>query len=176
MAVEPIRKARADCSLRLDSFDPALADVVASWVRDEHEARLLAPATRPPLTARRVLDWAGPGREPLSLWEPDVAGPIGYGELNVLHNRRREFWLGHLIVDPVHRGRGFGTWLTRLLLRRAFSRKNARRVTLVVVPENEPAIASYRAAGMRPDGHETHAFPASDDRIRLLRMVATRLP
>jgi ribosomal protein S18 acetylase RimI-like enzyme len=79
-------------------------------------------------------------------------------------------------VDPRHRGRGLGRQLTRLLLRRAFHRYGAWRVSLVVFPENAAAIASYRAAGMYEDGYERHYFASYSRRKRLLRMVATSAP
>lgn len=107
------------------------------------------------------------------LVEPDRTEPLAYGEVNLLNERRREYWLGHLIVDPRQRGRGVGRWLAELLLQEAFDRLGARRVSLVVFPENRSAIACYRAAGMRDEGFETHYFPPYRRWERLLRLIAT---
>ena len=71
-------------------------------------------------------------------------------------------------------GRGLGTHLTRLLLERAFNQQGARRVTLVVFPENHRALACYRAAGLREAGAEMHYFPPCDRRVRLLKMDIVR--
>lgn len=101
--------------------------------------------------------------------------PVGYGELNLLNDARREFWLGHLIIDPAFRGMGLGVRLTRLLLRRAFVDHAASCVSLVVFPDNAAAVACYRAAGLYPSGFEQHAFEAYGTRERLLRMSATEL-
>jgi RimJ/RimL family protein N-acetyltransferase len=173
MAARPVTEPDLLPPLSLTAFDPACAAHVASWVRGSCEAHWLAPRTKPPLTAGKVRDWAGPGRDPLMLVRPGQPEPLAYGELNVLNERRREYWLGHLIVDPRHRGEGLGRRLTEMLLYRAFELRLARRVSLVVFTENRVAVACYRAAGMRDDGFETHYFPPYQRRVRLLRLTAT---
>ncbi|MFQ5806432.1 MAG: GNAT family N-acetyltransferase [Phycisphaerae bacterium] len=176
MAAEPITTPNRVQTLRLAPFDARYAERVVSWVCGAREAYWLAPRTKPPLTADKVRAWASPGRNPLMLVAPGQSGPLAYGELNVLNEKRRDYWLGHLIVDPRQRGRGLGRRLTELLLLRAFRRHGARHVSLVVFPENEPAVACYRAAGMHDDGYETHYFASYRRRERLLRLAATRIP
>lgn len=102
--------------------------------------------------------------------------PVAYGELNVMASRRKEYWLGHLIVDPRKRGGGLGVRLTRLLLERAFLRYVARRVSLVVFPENETAIRCYTKAGLHAEGFETHHFPKPRRSEQLLLMATRHLP
>lgn len=162
-------------AVRLEPFDPADAARVAAWVGSPQEAYMLAPRTVPPITPERVRGWAAPGVEAFALILNDGDQMIGYGELNVLNEKHREFWLGHLIVAPPQRGRGHGRRLTRLLLERAFELRGARRVSLVVFPENVAAIASYRAAGMYADGVEHHDLPPYHCRARLSRMAAESL-
>ncbi len=172
--VEPRRVAVGDC--RLQSFHAGYAALVASWVRDPREAYWLAPRSEPPLTAARVLEWIGPGRQCLLMLEQGVAAPVGYGEINVLDARTRRYWLGHLIIDGEQRGRGLGIALTRLLLERAFGPMRAREITLVVFPGNVAAIASYRAVGFVDEGEEVHEFPHYGGRTRMLRMSTRALP
>jgi RimJ/RimL family protein N-acetyltransferase len=160
-------------SCRLAPFDPAWAKLLISWVHDEREMYWLAPKTPPPLTIGEILGWRRPDHDPYALLLPGRPEPIGYGELNPMTGARREYWLGHLIVDPAFRGRGYGAQLTRLLLQEAFEQRGARRVTLVVFPDNQPALACYRAAGMRDDGHEWHTFPAYGRQECLIRLAAT---
>lgn len=175
MAANPGQRARANLRCRLVPFEPQYAERVIGWVRDAREAYWFAPRTAPPLTAAEILAWQVPGHS-AHLLLAQGGEPVGYGEVNRLGPGPGRYWLGHLIVDPAWRGQGYGRELSLLLLRHAFSQLRARRVTLVVFPENRAAIASYRAAGMREDGYETHEFPAYGRRACLLRMVATAAP
>ncbi|MEW6249512.1 MAG: GNAT family N-acetyltransferase [Planctomycetota bacterium] len=174
MAVHPSRHVANASACRLAPFDPRWAEHVVAWVRTPLEAYWLAPKTPPPLTAERLVSWRGADQQPFMLLAPGSPGPVAYGELNRLSGTRREYWLGHLIVDPNQRGRGLGVQLTRLLLAEAFDHRGARRVTLVVFPENQVALRCYRAAGMCEDGCEWHYFPAYDRRESLVRLTATR--
>jgi RimJ/RimL family protein N-acetyltransferase len=160
---------------RLRAFEPIWADHIAGWARDPQEAYWLAPKTRPPLTAASLLRWIEPGHAPYLLWEEGGAAPVAYGEVNRLLRARRQYWLGHLVVDPERRGRGYGVALVRGLLQEAFEQRGAVRVTLVVFAENVPALACYRRAGMHEDGWEWHNFPLYGKRECLLRFAAERL-
>lgn len=175
MAANPRVHKSASPVCRLEPFNPRYADLVLSWIASPEEAYWIAPRTAPPLTVEEVLQWQAPGHQPFLLYKSGHAEPIGYGELNLLSSLGRRYWLGHLIVDPAHRGRGHGKQLTRLLLRRAFTRHAANEVSLVVFPENRPALLCYEAAGMRPDGYETHELASYNRRVRLLRMIASGL-
>jgi RimJ/RimL family protein N-acetyltransferase len=53
---------------------------------------------------------------------------------------------------PDARGQGVGTEVLRQLVEFAFVRRNLRRVHLVVVANNTPAIASYRKVGFVEEG------------------------
>ena len=172
MAATPVAKLTTRQTLRLAAFDERHAARVVSWVQSALETRWLAPRTTPPLTVEKVRAWSQPGRNPFMLVERGNPEPLAYGELNELRRKYSEYWLGHLIVDPQQRGRGLGRQLTELLLQRAFHILAARRVSLVVFPENMAAIATYRSAGMREDGYESHYFAAYKRRERLLRFVA----
>jgi len=149
--------------------------LIVTWVQDAQEAYWLAPKTRPPLTPTSVVRWRQPDHDPYMLLAPEREEPVAYGELNRMTAPPRHYWLGHLIVDPAWRGRGCGVQLTRLLLREAFEMRGARRVTLVVFPENRRALACYRAAGMHDDGYEWHSFPVFGTRECLVRLAAMRL-
>ncbi len=176
MAIRPLEKPSRDAALRLDPFDPRGAPIVASWVRTRREAYWLAPQTAPPITAADVLRWRRPRGCPLELRRAGDDRLLGYGEVNLLNADRRAYWLGHVIVAPDQRGRGLGRRLTHLLLAHAFEVCGARRVSLVVFPENRAAVACYRAAGMIDEGVETHYFEAWGRSERLLRLGASRPP
>jgi len=173
VAIEPIESQTASAPLgRLQRFAMADAEQVASWIT-ERESYWLAPRSRPPLTARSVISWGETEGERFMLLDNQTV-PIGYGEINRLALQTNVYWLGHLLVDPHRRGQGYGQLLTRLLIDQAFTFQAARRITLVVFPDNATAIACYEAAGMHRDGFETHFLPSYRRRVRLVRMAIER--
>lgn len=159
---------------RLRTFDLRDAEVVAGWISSDDEAYRIAPRTPPPLNADAIRGWRSHHHHQFILIHSDSATPLGYGEVNLLNAQRREYWLGHLVIDPAQRGRGYGVILTHRLLEFAFLRCKASAATLVVFQDNQPAIHSYRAAGMIDDGFEQHYFPAYGRQESLLRLRCTR--
>jgi len=159
---------------RLAPFDPLYAPVVAGWVQDSSELFWLAPSTSPPLTAAKIIEWAGEGVRPFLLWRTDHTLPVGYGELNDMPQRMGHFWLGHLLVCPQWRGRGVGVELVHRLLCEAFDVLEARTVSLVVFPDNVPAIRCYRRAGLVHVGQQWRYFQATRRKHRMLLMGITR--
>jgi len=149
----------------------------------------LSPITDPPLTPEKVLGWQRPDGHAFVFSErtsgpflqrevPQHAAndstrrrPVGYGELNPMQAERGHWWLGHCIVDPDQRRRGVGARLIRGLWGFAFGRLEARRVSLIVFPENEAAFRCYSRNGFVEVGEEFHEFRAGR-RERLLRLEA----
>ena len=174
MAAEPIQECRAEPRLRLAPPEFRYAARVASWVCNDVELFEFAPRERAPLTVEKVLSWQVPGRSPRLLCRLERNDPIGYGEINLLSAARREYWLGHIILDPAYRGSGLGAAFVRLLLRAAFDELPAERVSLVVFPANRAAVSCYRRVGMSDIGYENHYFAARNRHCRLLRMAIER--
>lgn len=159
---------------RLVAFNAELAPLIASWVRDAEEAYWVAPHSVPPITAHIVRDWsAAADRWAFTLLD-EFHTPAGYGELNLLSGERREYWLGHLLIDPTRRGQGLGHELTSRLLERAFMQLHASRVALVVFQNNAAAIQCYRSCGLEAEGYEQHAFAVLGRSDSLLRMAIRR--
>lgn len=140
-------------------FRPHHAPLVAAWVRDDEELFWLAPQTPPPATAEKVAEWTAKRGRPVLCHAADWPEPFGYAELNDLPSRDGELWIGHFIVDPDRRARGLGREMMQLLLARAFGLLHARRVALIVFPDNAPAIRCYRAAGLVVSGTQDKTFP-----------------
>jgi ribosomal protein S18 acetylase RimI-like enzyme len=171
MATQPLQPVPHLPLYRLAPLHAAGAAEVAGWARTNGEAFWLAPRTTPPITGEKILNWAAPGRQQLLMCDMASGRNVGYGELNTLNVERAEYWIGHLIVDPQRRGVGIGQALTRLLVQRAVTLYAARRITLVVFPENTSAVRCYEAAGFRHEGYESHYFPVYLRRARLARMA-----
>lgn len=164
--------------LRLTPFDSRHASTVARWVTTPDQLRLLAPSTEPPLTAAKVSEWVKPGGIAFLLRLQHEVGPIGYGELNPMRRTPLHFWIGHVIVASPHRGIGIGTAFVRLLTNYAFARLHAEKISLVVFPDNAPAIRCYLRAGFTNLGEEHHRFNGTGPKHRLLRfeLAPPKLP
>jgi len=160
-------------SARLQKFEPWHAFDVARWARTSQELWWLAPNTAAPLTVSKVLGWKREQGFAYILSNENEDAPIGYGELNPMRDDRRHFWLGHIVVRPDRRRGGLGKSLLRSLLVEAFEHRGAERVSLIVFPDNLPAIRCYRAVGMSAVGDELHQFRGSGPRHKLSRMQIT---
>lgn len=148
------------------------ADRIATWVASPRELFHLAPSTRAPLTRQKVLDWPRPGGTPYTYGE--AGRPIvAYGELNPMRNDALHYWLGHIVVAPELRGTGLGSRFLCELFDTAFTDFAARRISLVVFPENDAACRCYERVGMRCCGEEFHTFSTDGPRFRLLRYERT---
>lgn len=156
---------------RLSAFRATDAEAVSSWVADDLQALWLAPRTPPPITPASVRGWRGWNIRQFCIRGDEDGPPVAYGELNTLNMLRGHYWLGHLVVASDQRGRGLGRLLTESLLERAFGELGARRVVLVVFPENLAAIACYRTCGLRDEATEIHFLPPYRRDAALLRMA-----
>lgn len=129
----------------LRPFEVTDADLVASWATSAAEARMWCGTTVFPVPATTVVD-RGDGVRAFVLTESSVA--VGYGELWP-DPAEDEVELARLIVAPAARGRGLGRVLVRALASEAATTGLASTY-LRVHPENAPALACYRAAGLLP--------------------------
>ncbi len=169
--------------LRLLPFDNRFAQTVSRWVTDREQLRLLAPSSTFPLSGERVSRWVKPGGRAYSLFavsagqhaiDSKSARLIGYGELNPMRGHAEHLWIGHVVIDPMRRGEGYGLALTNLLIDEAFTRCGATRISLVVFPENIVAARCYQKAGFKLIGEEYHRFGDSAHRHRLHRFELLR--
>ena len=130
--------------LHLEPFQDAHAETVLGWVESVEEAERWASVGSRVLEPGLFREWhADPEVVPFVCLEG--AAPVGYGE--VWEDRQAgEAELARILVDPARRGRGIGRRLTALLGEQARA-AGFEEVWLRVVPDNEPALAAYRAAG-----------------------------
>jgi RimJ/RimL family protein N-acetyltransferase len=155
-------------------FRRAFADTIAGWIVTAEELFQLAPSTSLPLTARKVMGWPKPGGAAFAYCAREMGRPVAYGELNPMRNDRHHYWLGHIVVEPGLRGRGIGQRFTRDLCEMAFDDYAARRLSLVVFPENTAAIRCYESVGFISKGEEYHQFVDGGEKIRLVRFERER--
>lgn len=158
--------------MKLVPFTNPFGDRIASWVRSEEDLRWLAPGTSPPLTSAKIAAWTKPGGEAVLGFEGRSKDPLCYGELNPMRLEADHFWIGHIIVDPNLRGCGIGRQFVQMLLAQASGNHKARKVSLVVFPENQAAIHCYESCGFQLVGDECHRFAVGGPKERLLRFEA----
>lgn len=159
------------CSpFRLAPFDRLFESFVAGWVTSEQELRMLAPSTKLPLTASKVAAWVKPGGHAYLFFHPQDPIPVGYGELNPMKREAQHLWLGHFVVRPDTRRQGVGLSFALAIIDEAFARLGARRISLIVFPENFSAIRCYERAGFRSAGAEIQRFADDPTEHRFLRM------
>ena len=155
--------------VRLQPFEPLHAATIAEWISTAEELRWLAPSTTMPLTPGKVASWKKESGQAFVLMDSQLATPLGYGELNPMRRAPSHFWLGHIIVAPNHRGRGLGRLLVDKLVHFAFKGLKARRISLIVFPDNTPAIDCYLTIGFKQAGVEFHQFGGRGPKRKLLR-------
>ena len=154
----------------LRAFDPLFAPVVASWVQTPAELRWLAPRTPHPLTPVKVVNWTKKTGEAFLLFQPQEALPCGYGELNPMKGDPSHLWIGHILIDSQRRREGLGRLLTDLLTRKAFEDENAKKVSLVVFPDNKPALDCYVKCGYKIVAEEFQRFDSRTGPERMVRL------
>jgi len=166
---EPLRSA-PQLQVHLAKFEPWHAFDVARWSRTSQDLWWLAPNTPPPLTVSKVLGWKRDHGAAFVLRTHEDDTPLGYAELNPMRDDRTHFWLGHIVVRPDRRGGGLGRALMRCLLKEAFEQRAAERLSLIVFPDNLPAIRCYQAVGFTSIADEFHRFRGAGLKHRLHRM------
>jgi RimJ/RimL family protein N-acetyltransferase len=159
---------------QLKSFHSVYAPLVASWIPTDDDLFWLAPHTPPPITPEKVLAWTAQGGRPRLFYTSPWPDPTGYAELNDLPSKSGELWIGHFIIAPERRGRSLGSKMLSLLLAEAFGPLDARRVALIVFPENKPAIRCYKASGMRAVAWQDKTFATRPGAYRMIEMEIER--
>ena len=128
-------------TLRLRPYKREDADTILSWSTDE----------------KGFYQWSAGimgkypiAREEFSFVDSLMAFPEG---------KTDELRIGFVIIDPKRRGSGTGKGMLLLALRYAFDIYGAKKVSLGVFENNQPAYYCYKAAGFRdgePDGAEAY--------------------
>ncbi len=158
----------------LQTFDRLWAPRICGWVAHDAELFWLAPKTFPPLTAAKVVAWAGADGTPCLFMRDGTDGPLGYLEVNPMPLEPGHLWLGHCLLNPDHRGIGLGQRMVRLALQFAFDRRRADRISLVVFPENTAAVCCYRNVGFVDVRNQVKYFHTTGRRHVMLEMTIDR--
>ena len=105
----------------------------------------------------------------------DENGIVGFFTLRNPEGKTDELRIGFVIIDPKRRGSGTGKEMLLLALRYAFDIYGAKKVSLGVFENNEPACYCYRAAGFRDAvPEETEAYPVMGEVWKSREMIIER--
>ena len=105
----------------------------------------------------------------------DENGIVGFFTLRNPGGKQDELRIGFVIIDPGRRGCGTGKEMILLGLRYAFDIYGAKKVSLGVFENNEPAYYCYKAAGFKevvPDKTET--YPVMGEEWKCKEMIIER--
>jgi RimJ/RimL family protein N-acetyltransferase len=139
------------------------------------------PSFSYPLTAEQLDEHCrGCAAEPplREMWKavlPRSGEMIGHAELGSIDYAARTATVSRVIIgDPLERGKGFGTTLMQLLLRRAFEGIGLRALDLYVFDFNRRAVDCYARVGFTIDAHMQNVRRVADGYWSMYRMVMQR--
>ena len=119
-----------------------------------------------PISVERLTN-ATSGRDDNDKYFPFVAldedGVVGFFILRQPGDDRDELRFGFVIVDPNHRGEGYGKRMLQLGLKYAFEIYGAKKVSLGVFENNPGAFYCYKAIGFTENGQVENYNILNDD-------------
>ena len=163
--------------LRLRPYKSADSRIIVEWLKDE-EVFFKWGGERFdgfPLTAEMLDDkytgHNGDCEEPDNFYPFmafDESGVVGHFIMRYTNGDIRNLRLGWVIVDDTRRGRGYGRRMLELGLEYAFKILKARRVSIGVFENNEPAYKCYKSLGFteaKQDTYRTSTFKGKEWRV-----------
>ena len=141
------------------------ADTILSWSKDEKAFYQWSAGVmgKYPIT-RKEFEFVD---SLMAFTAFDENGIVGFFTLRNPEGKTDELRMGFVIIDPERRGCGTGKEMLLLGLRYAFDIYGAKKVTLGVFENNEPAYHCYKAAGF------TDADPAGNQAYPVMGEVWT---
>lgn len=133
--------------LQLVPFEKRHIQGFIKWNRNEDEvARFAGTGFTYPVTEEQVGDFPKKINAIAFGLEDEQGRHIGNGDF-VLDQENKEARLCRLIIDPDHRGKGYGQQMVKLLIQEARQLEPSYRISLFVLHDNPAAIAAYKACG-----------------------------
>ena len=159
--------------LRLRPYKQEDADTVISWSKDERAFYRWSAGVMGeyPLTREkfRFVDSL------MAFTAFDENGVVGFFTLRNPGGQTDELRIGFVIVDPARRGTGKGKEMLKLGLKYAFDVYGAKKVSLGVFENNEPAYYCYKAVGFKDVIlDETETYKVLDEEWKCIEMVIER--
>ncbi len=135
--------------MRLRSSTNADLSVLMSWIKDKDACRIWAgPAVRFPLVLELLKEDISFSEENTFSMINESGALLGIGQL--IQREKCRLHMARIIVSPIHRGKGFGSLLCRLLIREGRKRFGEINFSLNVYPHNTKAVRLYKKLGFKP--------------------------
>jgi ribosomal-protein-alanine N-acetyltransferase len=133
----------AQARLTLRPFEPRHAELVSSWAPTAPEVWRWVSRRTVPVPPTAVLGWADED-DSLTYVAHLADEPVAFAQIWI-EDGEDDAEVARVLVAPEHRGRGIGREVVLALAEVA--RRYKPQVALRVVPDNEPALRAYTAAG-----------------------------
>ena len=149
--------------LRLRPYKKEDADIIISWSRDERAFYQWSAGVMGDYPITKVE--FGFVDSLMAFTAFDENGIVGFFTLRNPGETLDELRIGFVVIDPEQRGLGRGKEMLMLGLRYAFDIYGAKRVSLGVFENNNPAYYCYRAVGFQDvilDDTETYRVLCED--------------
>ena len=143
-----------------------LVPLYARWVNDFGTQRTLGadplPRSLGVVTDHYEQFTARTDHAQFTIYERASWLPIGIAELQAIERHHGTADFAIFIGEAAHRGRGFGTEATRLMLDYAFTSLGLRSVALRVYEYNLAGLGAYQRAGFRAIGRQRRCHRLGD--------------
>ena len=122
---------------------------ICRMVRDEEELFLANDKGTYPFTVEQLKELLRRREEPTALMAEGVLA--GFADFYRLRKARSVF-IGNVMIDPAHRGKGLGRRLMEHMIRLAFVDHDLPKVRVHVYSRNQAALLLYGQLGFKPYG------------------------
>ncbi len=141
-------------------------DAICTLVRSREELFFVYPKGKFPLDSAQLAKLSNVRKE-LTV---AVEGTRIVGFANLYNYRDHEYvFIGNLIVDADHRGKGIGRELVSYMLNKAFCEYDLPEVRISVFGHNAPALLLYSRFGFKPYEIEERKDPGGES-VALIHM------
>ncbi len=120
---------------------------VCGFIAGERETYYAFPDAAYPLTVAALRKFVESRSDPTVLMEDGA--PIGFADLFNI-KRNVQCYIGNVMIDKKHRGKGAGRRLIQEMIDIASSRHNVTRIVIPCWSENTTAVLLYTRLGFRP--------------------------
>lgn len=145
-------------------------EAICNLIKSKEELYLVYPNGKYPFTVEQVVELSRV-RKGLTV-AVEGSEIIGFANLYNYEADKSAF-IGNVVVDKNHRGRGLGKEIVLYMLNIAFNKLNLPEIKISVFSENTPAILLYSNLGFQPYGIEERKDPYNK-RVALVHMRMKR--